>query len=84
MKVWSAQGVFPVVGVHPKKMVDKEKLSKLAALLELPEVVGLGEIGLDRKAPVEKRAEQLSKFERVLMLLKTEHILVLHCRSLTS
>jgi Tat protein secretion system quality control protein TatD with DNase activity len=74
MRRWSAQGVIPVVVIHPKKSIDEKGLLKLQSLLELPEVVGLGEIGLDRKAPAVKWAEQMLKLETVLNLLKKEHI----------
>jgi TatD DNase family protein len=75
--------VTPVVGIHPKKTIDETSLSKLQSLLELPEVVGLGEIGLDRKVPAITWAEQMLKLEAVLNFLNKEHILVLHSRSLT-
>jgi hypothetical protein len=48
-------------GIHPKKSIDEKGFSKLQFLLELPEVVGLGEICLERKAPAVKLAEQMLK-----------------------
>ncbi|XP_053372819.1 putative deoxyribonuclease TATDN2 [Mercenaria mercenaria] len=84
IKSWSEQGVVPVVGIHPRKALTDKGFSKLAEVLQFPEVAGLGEIGLDRTEPAEKWAEQLRKVEQVLTLLQPEHVLVIHCRSLTN
>lgn len=44
---------------------------------------GLGEIGLDRTEDPENWADQMLTVERILNYLLPEHVLVLHCRSIS-
>ena len=50
--------------------------------VDLPDVVGLGDVGLDRTEPVSTAADQMIKLEQVLFYLQRRHVLVLRCRSL--
>ena len=84
LRDWVSQGVVPVVGIHPRQPLTEEGFVALANLLEEPDVVGLGEVGLDHKEPHTAWVSQMLKLDRALGLLKSHHILVLHARGATS
>ncbi|KAH3735884.1 hypothetical protein DPMN_042444 [Dreissena polymorpha] len=71
---------FSTIGLHPKgalKYTDCD-IKKFCMLLERPEGVGFGEVGLDHSVPYAEWQGQA--LLRVLSLLKERHVLVLHCR----
>ena len=78
------QGVKVCIGMHPNPRrvgsISDDHLSKMRKLLQLPEITGLGEVGLDRTAPISKWNSQLQVLGKVLGFLQDRHVLVLHCR----
>ena len=78
------QGVKVCIGMHPNPRrvgsISDDHLSKMMKLLQLPEITGLGEVGLDRTAPISKWNSQLQVLGKVLGFLQDRHVLVLHCR----
>ena len=73
---------FSTIGLHPKgasKYTDAD-IQKFCMLLERPEVVGFGEVGLDHSVPYAEWLGQAILLKRVLSFLKERHVLVLHCR----
>jgi hypothetical protein len=82
-RAWVDQGVVPVIGYHPRLSSSEPNLRKLEEVLKYPVVAGLGEIGLDRTEDPEKWADQMLTVERILNYLLPEHVLVLHCRSIS-
>jgi Tat protein secretion system quality control protein TatD with DNase activity len=80
---WCSQGVVPAIGLHPKKDASDAVLRQMRDLLAMPEVVGFGEVGLDRTMPPNTWMDQLMKLEKVLPFLEARHVLILHCRGLT-
>ena len=52
------QGVKVCIGMHPNPRkvgsISEDHLSKMKKLLQLPEITGLQEVGLDRTAPISK------------------------------
>jgi len=48
----------------------------------MPEVAGLGEIGIDYTEPAATWYDQMERMEKVLTLLEPRHVLVLHCRGM--
>ncbi|XP_053389591.1 uncharacterized protein LOC128552563 [Mercenaria mercenaria] len=77
-----SQGIVTTVGLHPRHAtgVRPATVDKLQEMLQWPEVVGLGEIGLDHTAPMEEWAVQRDVLATALGLLGPRHVLVLHCR----
>ena len=76
-------GLAVTVGIHPKHTpVSNHQLKKLEKLLDLTDVAGLGEIGLDHsdKAKGDVWYKQVSFLEKVLPLARKEHVVVFHCR----
>lgn len=76
-------GVSATAGVHPNEAssLTPEALDELRKLLELPEVVGVGETGLDyyrERAPRKVQWEALAK--HVELAKAYDKALVLHCR----
>ncbi|KAH3717795.1 hypothetical protein DPMN_060591 [Dreissena polymorpha] len=73
---------FSTIGLHPKgatKYTDAD-IQKFCMLLERPEVVGFGEVGLDHSVPYAEWLGQAILLKRVFSFLKERHVLVLHCR----
>lgn len=62
--------VYAAVGIHPHdaKMLSDEVLEELRELAQHPEVVAIGEIGLDFYRDLSPRDEQRRAFERQLTL----------------
>lgn len=54
----------------------------MAKILENPNVAGLDEVGVDHTNAPDTWSNQILGLDRVLNLLKPEHILVLHMRSM--
>lgn len=77
-------GVYPALGLHPMFMSAhrREHLDQLDALLQSnPEVVAVGEIGLDYYLPDTDRQAQLVLFRDQLTLAQCHHRpLILHVR----
>ena len=76
-------GVFAAAGVHPHDAagMSADDFGELARLLELPEVVALGEIGLDYHYDFSPRDLQRSTFKSQLELgLKKDIPLIIHVR----
>jgi TatD DNase family protein len=78
---WISQGVVPVIGLHPRRSITEQEFTKMKDLLAIPEVAGLGEVGIDHTEPPSTWAAQMERFDKVLGLLQQHHVLVIHCRS---
>ncbi|XP_060560195.1 uncharacterized metal-dependent hydrolase HI_0454-like [Ruditapes philippinarum] len=79
---WVDEGIVVVCGIHPKADVTDKRLERLAKILENPNVAGLGEVGVDHTIKPDTWSNRILGLERVLNLLKPEHILLLHARSM--
>ena len=66
------EGLYATVGIHPHNAVqlDQNVLNKLRELSENPEVVAIGEIGLDYYRDLSPREAQKKAFEAQLLLAK--------------
>ncbi len=77
-------GVFVALGFHPHnaaKMKDGD-LDKLAQLSQEPEVVAIGEIGLDFYRNLSPREAQIEAFEQQLELAQRLNLpVIIHCRN---
>ena len=77
-------GVFVAIGFHPHnaaKMKDGD-LDKLAQLSQEPEVVAIGEIGLDFYRNLSPREAQIEAFEQQLELAQMVNLpVIIHCRN---
>ena len=71
-------------GMHqnPRKVrsISEDYLSEMKQLLQLPNISGLGEVGLDRTAPISEWNSQLQVLSKAIGFLQNRHVLVLHCR----
>ena len=78
----SEQGVEVTVGLHPKfaATVSPAALEHLSRLVALPEVAGVGEIGLDQTVKSKKFPMQRDVLAECLAMVQERHVLVLHCR----
>lgn len=75
--------VSAVVGIHPHEAAKAgpDDLDALELLLAEPDVVGIGEIGLDYHYDFSDRGSQRRIFEAQLELARRyDHPLVIHCR----
>ncbi|NIA13492.1 MAG: YchF/TatD family DNA exonuclease [Nitrospiraceae bacterium] len=75
--------VYATVGVHPHHAahVTDETIETLATLAQRPDVVAVGEIGLDYHYDFSPRPDQRAAFERQLGLAaRLERPVVIHCR----
>ncbi len=70
------------IGLHPKnaRSATSADLSHMKRLVEMPEVVGFGEIGLDRTSPVNEWDDQLDILQEVGQFIDRRHVVILHCR----
>jgi TatD DNase family protein len=70
------------VGVHPKHTdeLTPERFLRLKDLLDLPYVVALGEVGLDRTVPVKLWRRQEEVLRQMLTLARKDRVIVLHLR----
>ena len=76
-----SQGCYVVVGLHPKKEASERDWETLHDLLQLPEVSGLGEIGVDHTMPISTWTDQTNKIDRAIRAADNlPRIVVLHCR----
>lgn len=68
------RGVYALVGIHPHDAdgVTQRQLDEIASLLGAPDVVGVGEIGLDYYRDLSPRDEQMRVF-RAQMEIAREH-----------
>lgn len=76
--------IFPLVGLHPEEIRPdyREELAKIAAYLDDPRVIGVGEIGLDYYFSREYEKEQIEIFETQLNWAKERQMpLSLHIRN---
>ncbi len=75
-------GVSVTVGLHPKgaQSYSANDISALRRLLDIPEVVGMGEIGFDRTVLARDWDAQRQVLRDSVRLLGDHHVLVLHCR----
>lgn len=77
---------YAAAGYHPHaaKEFTKEGLDEIAALLQRPRVIALGEIGLDYHYGLETAALQQRMFERQLQLAKELDLpVIIHSREAT-
>ncbi len=81
-------GVRTTIGIHPKKARDHSgdsaALGTLAGLVQHPDVVGVGEVGLDHSVPSWHWSKQHELLDAILPHLEERHTLVLHCRGRSS
>lgn len=74
------EGVYATAGVHPHEASGG--LDGIAALLDLPQVVAVGEAGLDYHYDHSPRAEQRDVFAAQIQLANERDLpLVIHSRS---
>ena len=77
------EGVYTTAGYHPHEAsrLTADAMLELVSLLQEPEVVAVGEIGLDRYRPHSPFEAQVDTFEKMLGLAE-EHTMpvVVHCR----
>jgi len=76
-------GVFTTAGYHPHdaSRLTQEALIELASVLQEPDVVAVGEIGLDRYRMHSPFETQIDVFERMLELSEAHTMpVVVHCR----
>lgn len=80
------QGLKICIGMHPNprklRSITENHLAEMKKLLELPEVSGLGEVGLDHTATFSRWYPQLQILNKVVGFLQDRHVLVLHCRGI--
>ncbi len=76
------EGHKVAVGLHPKYIKDytPDHYEAFAHLLAIPEVVGLGEVGLDQTAYPLDLHLQFEVLSRALKHLQEHHVLIIHCR----
>lgn len=75
--------LFPTVGIHPHeaRLADEPAYRKLEQLLDNPEVIAVGEIGLDYYYDYSPREEQLRALMRqVEIAAKARRPIMIHCR----
>lgn len=76
-------GLFPAVGIHPNHAAQAatSDWNAVATLAERPEVVGVGETGLDRHWDTTPFALQVDYFVRHLLLSRRlRKPIIIHCR----
>ena len=75
--------VFPTIGIHPHeaRLATEEHFAELAQLAAHPQVVAVGEIGLDYHYDHSPRDVQQTVFRRQLELAEARRLpVVIHCR----
>jgi TatD DNase family protein len=76
-KIWATAGVHP----HEARLADEPAYAKLDALLQEPEVLACGEIGLDYYYDLSPRDIQKAVFRRQMEIAAARHKpIVIHCR----
>jgi TatD DNase family protein len=82
IKSLGESGVWVTVGWHPKRahLFTESRFRQLKELSELPEVLGVGEIGYDHTLIPDRRIAQQRVLGHVLPLIAENYVLVLHCR----
>lgn len=76
-KIWASAGVHP----HEARLADDPALAKLDALLQEPEVLACGEIGLDYFYDNSPRDQQKSAFLRQMEIAAARRKpVIIHCR----
>ena len=76
-----SHGCYVVVALHPKKEASEQDWETLHNLLQLPEVSGLGEIGVDHTMPISTWTDQTKKIDGAIGAADNlPRIVVLHCR----
>jgi TatD DNase family protein len=74
-------GVWAAVGIDPHKAGDGEDPAELAGLAREPNVVAVGETGLDYHYGADRKAEQRALFEAQLAVAADAGLpVVIHCR----
>lgn len=76
-------GVWAVVGIHPHNAMEatEQVLRRLASLAESPQVVGIGETGLDHFRDHSPRGQQREAFRQQIRLARElDKTLVIHDR----
>ncbi|XP_060584406.1 3'-5' ssDNA/RNA exonuclease TatD-like [Ruditapes philippinarum] len=78
------QRVSVTIGLHHKDIgeVTDDTLKRMESLLQMPEVVGLGEVGIDHTVSPEFWGSQLRILNSALSFLQDRHVLIIHCRSM--
>ena len=77
----TSQGCYVVIGMHPKKTPSEEDWKRLHDLLLLPDVSGLGEIGVDHTVPMTQWTGQTDMIDRGIKEAQNlPKLVVLHCR----
>lgn len=76
-------GLYAAAGYHPHEAshLDDHALEQIEALLVQPEVVAVGEIGLDYYRMHSPREAQLASFDQMLVLAERHALpVIVHCR----
>ena len=78
------QGIGVTIGIHPKvaHTITPQLMNKFQEMVQWPEVVGVGEVRLDRTVKADHWSTQQDVLGDVLRHLSERHVLVLHCRGL--
>lgn len=77
------EGVHAVVGIHPNDAIEAtpQVLERIAMLAREPEVVGIGETGLDHYRDATTPGQQEASFRAHIDIAKDlDQTLVIHCR----
>jgi TatD DNase family protein len=76
-RIWASAGVHP----HEARLADEVAYAKLEALLEEPEVIACGEIGLDYFYDHSPRDIQKAVFSRQMQIAAAgKKAIIIHCR----
>lgn len=76
-KIWASAGIHP----HEARLANDEAYAKLDELLQEPEVIGCGEIGLDYFYDHSPRDEQKAVFARQMEIAAARSKpIIIHCR----
>ena len=76
-QIWASAGIHP----HEAQLATEEALARLDALLQRPEVIACGEIGLDYYYDHSPRDLQKSAFSRQMTLAaRHKKPIIIHCR----
>lgn len=79
------RGVYAAPGIHPQAAGDcsAESLNRLRCLLSLPEVVAIGEVGLDRMVDIDLSVQEQVFVEMIRLAKESGKPLLIHSRKAT-
>ncbi|XP_033755836.1 cytochrome P450 CYP12A2-like [Pecten maximus] len=76
------------VGLHPKTKFQSSRsmddcFRHLRKLVQHDRITAVGEVGLDHSVPMRDWHDQMVHLKKILPLVTTRHVLVLHCRGMS-